>query len=184
MKSADEYLLERLQKGNRVAQRELYDRYAGAALATAMRLVADADSARDVVQDAFVKILTHVDRFEYRGEGTLRAWVLRVVSNEAVTWLRRRRRLQPLWADGEAETVDVADEESDVGCVPMETLQRMISQLPDGYRTVFCLYVFDRLSHKEIARQLGIREDSSASQFLRAKRQLARMINDYKRRQI
>ncbi|MBQ9667439.1 MAG: RNA polymerase sigma factor [Prevotella sp.] len=184
MKSADEHLLDRLHKGDRVAQRELYDRYAGAALATAMRLVADADSARDIVQDAFVKILTHVDRFEYRGEGTLRAWVLRVVSNEAVTWLRRRRRLLPLTAGREPEAVDVPDEEPDVGSVPMETLQAMISQLPDGYRTVFCLYVFDRLSHREIARQLGIREDSSASQFHRAKRHLAKMISDYKRRQI
>jgi len=181
--TADERLLRRLHDGDRRAQRELYERFAGAAMAVSMRLVADEEAARDVVQESFVRILTHIGNFEYRGEGSLRAWVMRVVSNEAVTWLKRRQRLQALCLDREPETVDVPDEEPDVGHVPLEVLQGMISRLPDGYRTVFCLYVFDRLTHKEIARQLGIRENSSASQFLRAKRQLASMINEYKRRQ-
>ena len=182
--TSDERLLERIRRGDRTAQRELYVRFAGAAMAVAMRFVADGDAARDVVQESFVRILTHVADFEYRGEGSLRAWVMRVVSNESVGWLRQRQRLQGLYADRQPDTVDLPDEEPDVGEVPMEAMQRMIQQLPDGYRTVFCLYVFDRMSHKEIARQLGIRENSSASQLLRAKRLLAHMINDYKRKQI
>ena len=74
---------------------------------------------------------------------------------------------------------DPPDDPPDVDSVPMEVLQHMIEQLPEGYRTVFCLYVFDEMSHKEIARTLGIKENSSASQFLRAKRLLAKMIRNY-----
>ena len=181
---SEQRLLLRIHNGERGAQKELYTRLAGAAMAVAMRMVADEEAARDGMQEAFVKILSHLDDFDYRGEGSLRGWALRVVSNEAVTWLKRRKRLQTLYVDREPESIDVPAEEPDVGQVPMEGLQRMIESLPDGYRTVFCLYVFDHLSHKEIARQLGIRENSSASQFLRAKRQLGKMINDYKRRQI
>ena len=76
------------------------------------------------------------------------------------------------------------DEEPDVGGISMEVLQRMIEQLPEGYRIVFNLYVFEQKSHKEIAALLGIKENSSASQFLRAKRMLARQIQQYQQQQL
>ena len=148
-------------------------------MAQAMRLVANRSTACDVLQESFVKILTSVARFQYRGEGSLRAWVMSIVSHVAIDWLRANQRLT-LTSE---LPYDVPDEEPDVGSVPMEVLQRMIESLPDGYRTVFCLYVFDRKSHKEIAQALGIKENSSASQFLRAKRVLANMIKNYQRQQ-
>ena len=168
-----------MQEGDRKAQRELYDRFAPLAMAQAMRYVADRETACDVLQESFVKILTAVSRFQYRGEGSLRGWVLSIVSHVAVDWLRQNQRLQ---LSTELPD-DVPNEEPDVGSVPMEVMQHMIEQLPDGYRTVFCLFVFDRKSHKEIAHMLGIKENSSASQFLRAKRLLASMITNYQRQQ-
>lgn len=180
----EEQLIKRIQQGDRRAQRELYDSYAGLAMATAMRYVADRDAACDVLQESFCKVFTAIGRFEFRGEGSLKAWLMRVVSNEAVDWLKRCHRLRPLALYDVPELDSMPDKTPDVSSVTMETLQQMIEQLPDGYRTVFCLYVFDHLSHKEIARLLGIKENTSASQLLRAKRMLARMINDYKRHQI
>ena len=56
----------------------------------------------------------------------------------------------------------------------------MIRQLPDGYRTVFNLFVIEGRSHKEIAKILNIKADSSASQFHKAKKQLAKMIKNYR----
>ena len=176
----EQQLIERIHKSDRKAQQELYQRYAGTAMAVAMRYLADEDSARDVLQDAFVKVLTHLDSFSYRGEGSLKSWVMRVVSNEAVSWLRQRQHFTNCEVE---EALDEPDEEPDVGSIGLEVLQRMIEQLPSGCRTVFNLYVFERKSHKEIAALLGIKENSSASQFLRAKRMLARQINDYKRQQ-
>ena len=172
--------MEHLRQGDRKAQRELYDRYAGTAMAVAMRYVADTEAARDVLQETFLKVYGNIGSFSYRGEGSLRAWVMRMVSNEALNWLRREKRM--VFADIPDE--EPPDEEPDVGSVPLEVIQRMIEQLPDGYRQVFCLYVFEQKSHKEIATLMGIRENSSASQYLRAKRMLARQINNYKRQQL
>lgn len=173
-------LLERINEGDRKAQRELYDRYAGTAMAVAMRYVADSDAARDVLQEAFIKVFTHVVRFQPKGEGTLKAWVMRVVAHEAVDWLKKHH---PIVHMEELSDNIPEEEEPDVGNVPLEVLQQMIQELPDGYRLVFTLYVMEQKSHKEIASLLGIREDSSASQFLRAKRTLAKAINNYKRQQ-
>ena len=63
--------------------------------------------------------------------------------------------------------------------VPMEEIMRMIGMLPTGYRTVFNLYVLEQKSHKEIAAMLDIGESTSASQYLRARKMLARMVKDY-----
>jgi RNA polymerase sigma-70 factor (ECF subfamily) len=67
--------------------------------------------------------------------------------------------------------------------IPLDVLQRLIGDLPAGYRTVFNLYVFDGMSHKEIAQQLGIQERTSSSQFYRAKCLLVRLIKEYESKQ-
>lgn len=148
-------------------------------MAVAMRYLADDESARDVLQDSFVKILTSVGRFSFRGEGSLRAWVLRIVANESLDYLRRERRLHFV----EDLPDDLPDEEPDVGIISQAVLQHMIEQLPAGYRTVLNLFVFEQKSHREIAQVLGIKESSSASQFLRAKKLLAQMIKNYQKQQ-
>lgn len=174
---SEEELLNRIRKGDGGAQRELYCRYANAAMAVAMRYVADSEAARDVLQDSFVKILTSIDQFASRGEGSLKSWVLRIVSHESINLLRRNRRLT--FTDN--LPADVADEPPgdppDASGVPPGLLQQAIEQLPDGYRTVLNLYVFEQMSHKDIARQLGISPATSASQFFHAKRLLANIIN-------
>ena len=78
------------------------------------------------------------------------------------------------------ELPDVPEEEvREMQQVPPAVLQDFIRELPDGYRTVFNLFVFEQKSHREIAALLGIREDSSASQYFRARAHLAKKINQY-----
>lgn len=174
-------LLKRIQEGNREAQHELYTRLAGQAMAVAMRFVANTEAARDILQEAFVKVFTHIDSFNGRGEGTLRAWVMRIVSNESINWMKQEKRLTMINIDEEPDTTEESFEEPpDIAGVSPDVLQRLIEQLPDGYRTVFTLFVFEQKSHKEIANLLGIRENSSASQFFHAKKMLKNMINKYK----
>lgn len=163
--------------GDARGRRELYLRYAGALTAVASRYLADADAVKDVLQDAFIRIFERFGSFHYRGEGSLRAWMSRVVANGALQVLRKQNRLLPV-----QELPDIIrDEDPDVDSVPMDVLQDMISRLPDGYRTVFNLYVFEEMKHKEIAALLGIKENSSASQFLRAKALLAKEIKEYRK---
>lgn len=169
-------LLHQVIDGDPKAQRELYERYAGHAMSVCLRYIADRDAVMDVMQDAFVKVFTSIQMFHYRGEGSLKAWVLRIAANESLNYLRRNKRLT--FSEELPELADEGDH-PDVDGVPMEQLLQMIGSLPVGYRTVFNLYVFEGMSHKEIATELNIRENSSASQFLRAKRMLANMIKEW-----
>ncbi|MBQ9357888.1 MAG: RNA polymerase sigma factor [Prevotella sp.] len=176
--NTEQQLLKRINDGDAKAQEELYRRYAGTAMAVAMRLVADSDAAADVLQEAFVKVFLRIGSFSWRGEGTLKAWVMRIVSNEAVDFMRQRQQL----AYTELPDDELPDDEDpDVEGIPIDVLQSMIEQLPPGYRMVFTLYVLQQLSHKEIAAMMGIRESSSSSQLIRAKKMLARAINKYKK---
>lgn len=145
-------------------------------MAVCMRYMGGGDEVRDVLQDAFIKILTHIANFQYRGEGSLKAWATRIAVNEALDHLRKRPSLVVIGQPSH----DVADDD---GCepqnIPPEVLSSMVASLPDGYRTVLNLFVFEQMPHKEIARRLGIAEGTSASQYLRAKKLLQKKIKDY-----
>ncbi|KGF35815.1 RNA polymerase sigma factor [Hoylesella buccalis] len=169
-------LLEDILQGKRTAMRRLYERYSGYAMAVGLRYIADRDAVQDVLQDSFVKVFAAIDRFSYRGEGSLKAWVMRIVANESLNYLKQNQRLQ--FVD---EMPDVADEDEDVDVknIPMSVVMQMIQQLPAGYRTVFNQFVFEEKSHREIASDLGIKESTSASQYFRAKNLLAKMIQEY-----
>ena len=172
---SEKQLLYDIKRGDHEAMHRLYSRYVGHVMAVGLRYVPDRDAVRDVVQDSFVKIFTSISRFEYRGEGSLKAWLLRIVANEAISYVKQKTRFT--FVD------DVPDEPGNddppVERIPPDVLTRLIGSLPDGYRLVLNMYVFEQKSHKEIARQLGIKESTSASQYLRAKKLLARKIKQY-----
>ena len=169
-------LLEAIRGGERAALRRLYDRYSGYAMAIGLRYVPERDEVRDVIQDSFVRILTTISQFDYRGEGSLKSWVSRIVSNRAVDYLRQHQRFMTV--DTIPDEPDIADE-PDVGGIPPDVLTAMIGRLPPNYRTVLNLYVFEQQPHREIARMLGIKESTSSSLFFRAKKLLARNIKEY-----
>lgn len=169
-------LLEAIRGGERAALRRLYDRYSGYAMAIGLRYVPERDEVRDVIQDSFVRILTTISQFDYRGEGSLKSWVSRIVSNRAVDYLRQHQRFMTV--DTIPDEPDIADE-PDIGGIPPDVLTAMIGRLPPNYRTVLNLYVFEQQPHREIARMLGIKESTSSSLFFRAKKMLAKNIKDY-----
>lgn len=168
-------LLDAIRGGERAAMHRLYERYSRYAMAIGLRYVPNRDEMRDVLQDSFVKIITGISRFDYRGEGSLKSWVSRIVANRAIDYVREHERLQ---FTGEIP-VDVIDSEPDVGEVPDDALDEMIGRLPANYRVVLNLFVFEQLSHREISQRLGISEQNSAIHFYRAKKALQKMIKDY-----
>lgn len=170
-------LLKAIQSGQQDAQRQLYERYAGQAMATGMRYMPDPDQVRDVVHDSFVKILTSLDQFNYRGEGSLRAWIKGIVAHQAINHIKQYEHIK--LTDQFPESMVQESEDPDVDRVPPDILNKLISELPAGYRIVLNLYVFEQKSHKEIAHLLGIKPETSASQFSRAKQALAKRINEY-----
>lgn len=169
-------LLEAIRSGEREALRRFYDRYSGYAMAIGLRYLPEGDEVRDVLQDSFVRILTSIGQFNYHGEGSLKSWVSRIVSNRSVDYLREHQRFRVV--SGIPDEPD-EEEEPDVGGVPPDVLTKMIGRLPVNYRMVLNLYVFEQRSHREIAQLLDIKESTSSSLFFRAKKMLARMIKDY-----
>ena len=172
----EQQIVNGVKNGDRKAMREMYDLLAGSAMATAVRYLANHDDCHDVLQECFLKAFTRIGEFTYRGQGSLRAWMTRIVANESINQLKRQSRLTFL---DEMAIEEPEDEPPDINDVPPEAINRMIASLPTGYRIVFNQYVFEHKSHKEIAQALGIKEDSSASQLLRAKRLLAKKIHQY-----
>ena len=176
-------LLEAIRGGERAALRRLYDRYAGYAMAVALRYVPDRDEVRDVMQDSFVRILTGIGQFSYRGEGSLKSWVGRIVSNRSVDYLRRHQRFMTVGTIPDEPDGPEEPDEPDIGGVPPGALTEMIGRLPANYRTVLNLYVFEERPHREIAQLLGVKESTSSSLFFRAKKMLAKYIREYLNKQ-
>ncbi len=170
-------LTEACKKGSRNAFQTLYCRFAPTLRIVLMRYVADTEVAEDLLHDVFYKIIgSKLKAFEYRNEGSLRAWLTRLSANEALMWLRREKRF--LRMEENEPIPDIAEEPTpeEVQSLSEKELMSLIEQLPVGYRTVFNLYVFEQMSHKEIGQMLGINEKSSSSQLARAKKLLAAQI--------
>lgn len=172
----EQQLVRKMQQGDSKAMRTVYDRYVEYLTAVCSRYVVCDDFIHDVLQESFIQIFTNTDKFVYRGKGSLKAWMSKIVVNEALKFLKKNEKFDTV--QYERDLPDVIDE-PDTDGVPADAIEEMIQQLPVGYRTVFNLVVFEGKSHKEIASLLNIKENTSASQFHRAKYMLAKMINDY-----
>lgn len=168
-------LVERIRKKDQRAMSQLYQMYVEELSSVCYRYVPDEDDAKDVLQNSFVKIFTSLPTFEYRDEPSFRGWMIKVVVNEALHLLRQRKRLQFVNLS-EDFTEHTEDEEPEPERITADELHQLISRLPDGYRTVVNLYVFEDYSHQEIAKLLGIKKVTSATQLYYAKRLLAKEI--------
>lgn len=181
---SEEELSLQCQRGDMQARRTLYERYGGGLMAICLRYIGDRETAEDVLHDGFLRIFQFIKQFSYQGEGSLKAWLSRVMVNEALGYLRKKN-VQLQQEVLMTEIPDVPDtDDSDLNDIPRSVLMKFISELPDGYRTVFNLYVFEEKSHKEIASLLGITEHTSSSQFYRAKSLLIKKINEYRKREL
>ena len=173
----EQRLVKRLQEGDKTAAREFYTRYGGSLAGVCVRYIADEEDVKDVIQNALVHIFSHITDFKYRGSGSMEAWVVRIAVNESLKFLRTKVQHELLQPD--YDVIDDSEDDPSVRDIPPDILRKMLNRLPTGYRTVLNLYVFEGKSHQEIARLLGIKKDSSASQLLRAKSMLAQMIRKY-----
>lgn len=176
-------LLEQIRHGDKKAMKELYCHYSGYLNAVCSRYIACDEDVRDVLQESFIKIFSSIDKFCYKGDGSLKAWMSKIAVNESLTLLNKKEKLAIVQYESDIpDTIDDNDDDEgpDTGDIPVRAIQAMIRKLPTGYRTVFNLYVFEGKSHKEIAEMLNLKESSSASQLHRAKALLAKMIQEYK----
>ena len=177
--SSEQRIVEGCRLGDNAARKELYLRYGGFMLGLIMRYVADREEAKDLLHDGFIMAYDKFGQFQWRGEGSLRAWLSRLFVNVTLNWLRQTKVMQNCVSI--EETPDLEDEPmvEEVNNLPQDVLLHFIAELPAGYRTVFNLFAIEGHSHKEIARMLHIKERTSSSQFFKAKRILAQKIHSY-----
>lgn len=166
-------LVRRCQESNRNAQEEIYRIHSDRLYRLASRYVSDQAAAEDVLVTAFTKAFARIQSFEFQGDGSLAAWLRKVVVNESLMWLRRQHNFNL------TETLDANLEEPDMSQLTLlegAEIYQLINRLPTGYRTVFNLHVVEGHSHGEIAGMLQISEATSRSQLFKAKAQLKKIL--------
>lgn len=134
----------------------------------ALRIVNDDAEAEDVLQEAFLDAFSRIG--DFRQETTFGLWLKQIVINRAINYLRKRKA-----EFVSIDDVDVAEEvaaDPEDATMKVEAIKAAVAELPDGYRVVLTLYLFEGYDHEEIAHILKITENTSRSQYMRAKRKL------------
>lgn len=168
------------KRGDENALRLLYERYAAWMMGISMRYTGNRDVSRDILHDSFVKIIVSLERFEYRGAGSLKVWIGRIVANTAISFLKKDKSFF------ETDIVDniAANEESHADhqeiydSVSDEDIVTCIARLPKRLGVVFNMYMFENLQHSDIAHTLQITEQASRVRLHRAKELLAKELNE------
>jgi RNA polymerase sigma factor (sigma-70 family) len=162
---SEKELIEGCAKGERGAQRALYERYCGRMLVLCQRYAKSTQEAEDILQEGFIKVFGSIKSF--REEAKVSTWITRIMINTALNMQRQKLYLLPM--------VDVNDaklhEEEEIGLSQfhLSELIKIVQSLPDGCRVVFNLFAIEGYGHKEIAEMLNISEGTSKSQYNRAK---------------
>ncbi len=171
-------LIKRCKQEEKNAYRKLYETYAAHMKGICLRYTGDEMLAEDVLHDGFIKVFASIRSFDYRGEGSLKAWMSRIFCNESLSFIKRKSKAVTLSLD----EVDIPDEETDISdwdTIPSSVLMEFITALNLNYRLVFNMYIFEDMSHKEIGKELGISEEASRVRLSRAKTFLVQMIKTY-----
>lgn len=157
-------LIKACQNCDRNAQEQLYKLLASKLLGVCLKYSSCKSDAEDHLQEGFLLILDKINQFQFKG--SFEGWAKKVMVNYILQRYRKNKFLEVItdqFPEGEVEII--VDEET----TSMESLLKLIQDLPEKYRLVFSLFVLDDYSHKEIADMLGINEGTSKSNLSRAR---------------
>jgi RNA polymerase sigma-70 factor (ECF subfamily) len=168
-------LVERCKQGDTQSFQTLYRQYSKAMFNTSLRIVNNTADAEDVLQESFLDAFRSLHDFHYRS--TFGAWLKRIVINKSINILRKRRNDLVDMESTELQAVpdDEPINEEEIQ-YRVEEIKRMITRLPDGYRTVLSLYLLEGYDHEEISQILNISHNTVRTQYVRAKQKLLSLI--------
>lgn len=185
--ASDDRIVRGCKKGKRRAFALLYEKYADVLMLVCLRYSRNKAEAQDVLQEGFIKVFQKIGTFEQRG--SFEGWLKRIMVNTAINYYKANKKFH-LQEAVEASTnlqADFTDEdemfEVDFPVKP-ELLMQLVNSLPDGYRMVFNMYVFEGLTHKEIAEYLDIAVSTSKSQLSKARKYLRNKIEEKQRKPV
>ncbi len=157
------------------AQKLLIKLYLGYAKSISLRYASNAQEAEEIVSDSFLKVFANIAKFD--SSNPFKAWLRRIVVNTAIDY---HRKYQKHDHRTDIEDIDIADFSEDVlSKISANEILKLVQKLPPSYRTVFNLYVVEGYNHREIAEMLGIREGTSKSNLMDARRKLQTLILEY-----
>jgi len=155
---------------------KLYDCYASWLFGICLRYTGNREDAQDVLQEGFIKIMNGIKHF--KPTGNIKSWMRRIMVNTALNYIRDHKK-ERIFTDLDLETEMIPEEETFKETeISNDKLMDLIASLPAGYRTIFNLYVMEDYSHKEIAEMLGISENTSRTQLLKARNYLKKRISE------
>lgn len=173
-------LVESCKRGDSKSQFEVYKLYSKAMYNVCYRILNNETEAEDALQEAFVDAFMKIQSF--KNESAFGAWLKQIVVNKALNHLRIRKNIFVNIEDHTFEIEKYKPNENSEECEPkftIENINRNLKNLPEGYRVVLSLYLFEGYDHEEISQILKISESTSRSQYLRGKQKLISMINNY-----
>lgn len=166
-------IIARCKAGERKAFHELYSLYAKAMFNISLRIVNNTAEAEEVLQDSFLKAFEKIGTYD--PAYAFGAWLKRIVINGSLDVLKKRK-LVVVPLDTLQYVAEQEEEQEDDILLEVETIKTCVQELPDGYRTILSLFLFEDYSHKEIAALLGISEGTSKSQYSRARKKLMELV--------
>ncbi|HMQ48963.1 MAG TPA: sigma-70 family RNA polymerase sigma factor [Saprospiraceae bacterium] len=168
-------IIEACKKGDRLAQKALYQQYKNTLFVMCLRYASNREDAEDILQEGFVKIFR--DLYQYKYEGSLEGWMRRVVLNVALQHIKKKKQLE-LWDDfshWENKWNDRPEESFDEDMI--RNVLHLMQSMPPGFRTVLNLFILEEWTHEQIAKELGISVGTSKSQLNRAKKHLKELVD-------
>lgn len=170
---------ETYSKDKREGFRLLYRKYSERILSVCKRYSADKGEAMDYFQEVMLKVYDKMGSYRHTGEGSLSIWVSRVAVNMIVDKRRRNEKWKLEVIDDLQDESYIPEDSDQLETLPLEVIYKMVGSLSVARRTVFNLYAVEGYSYKEIGEMLGISEDGASSTMSKARKDLARIVNDY-----
>lgn len=162
-------IIEGCKAGKNRYQRKLYNRFAVPMYRLCFRYLKNELDTEDVLSTGFTKAFDSMHRHNFKSDKHFENWLRRVMINESLMLLRSQLRFRSL----ELEEQDFPAQSPEIlHQLDAEEVYALIQALPNGYRTIFNLYVLDGYSHSEIAQELDISESTSRSQLAKARKML------------
>ena len=185
--SVNKDIIRQCKKGDKKAQEFIFNKYSPVLLGICLRYMKNVVKADDVMQDAFITIFTKIN--QYNGKGSFEGWIKRITINTALMQLRQNKKEIVSDLLENVKQVEISDDKNNSDLIltnrksiienakfSQSEIFEAVTELPDGFRTVFNLYVIDELKHKEIAKELGISIGTSKSQLLRGRKKLEEVL--------
>ncbi|QTE38075.1 sigma-70 family RNA polymerase sigma factor [Mucilaginibacter gossypii] len=159
-------------KQDRKSQKMLYKAFYGFSMGICLRYAGNRDEAAEVMNQGFMKVFTHIDRFDT--SRPFKAWIGRIMMNVSIDYYRAN--LKMAYTEDLEKAENVSEGNLTDKNLNYEDLLAMVQQLPQAYRTVFNLFAIDGYSHEEIGEMLNINPGTSKSNLHKARQKLKQMI--------